>query len=614
MVYSSQNAAFSRDKQQFFSRLSTGTLDNKINVIDHRVQNTGYTFLLQNQTALETEFIEMFAVLQKQRDQNKEAFWLYCYYSASLLEAFYKAYSQHAKEQEYIALKEKIKARLHSTDTTQPLEADELFIDSLQTKFVGSIKSLITTPFHLSQIRDNVAYANLCRIYWLFCRLTLTQGLNIARDLKLIDKLDVILGTHTDVDKIIAVFQAPIGVINYFSVGFFLARFLIDGGLLIKHTFFPTEEEKGAENGCTIHKMDRMPSVANIDDYRNSYILLPIEGSNEVSLYYVPRNGKEIRLALKDKEQLKASLLQKFSKDLSIFLPSNDVKDIITVQTGHIPETTTRLDRFKHELYKRHCNFANDLVWATVNFLTNFNQVTQISGPVAGYLTAVFLTFDVCMVLYKLTLAKQEYLTKKAQYVQEKEDYNNPELFKTMSAEEKLAHLELLDKQLIELEINWQTKESNFYFVAAAAALLAIGFTASMLLSPPLLVMGCFFVCQLAVAMYLSSGAYAQYKEKSLYLEQANLTGKDLALAQKEYEKARNDFIFTMVKNAIVPTVLIATFAICWPAAIVLTALYIGYEIFHAHNQHSDGNAAKKLALAAPEEDMDSDSLLLQPI
>lgn len=605
MVYSSQNAAFSRDKQQFFSRVPSGSVNDKISSIDNRVQNIGYTFLLENQNALETEFTELFAILQKEKGNNKEAFWLYCYYCASLLEAFYKAYSQQSKEEEYQGIKKQIKARLNNE--IKDVAEEELFIQVLHQKFADSIKSLTSIPFHLSQIRDNVAYANLCRIYWLFCRLTLTQGLNLAKDLKLIDKLDVILGTHTDVDKIISIFQAPIGVINYFSVGFFLARFIIDGGLLIRHTFFPTELEKGAENGCDVHRLEYLD--LDLDQYRNSYVFISPQGSNEVTLYYFPKSGEKIKLALNDKDAFSTCILLKMNKNKSCRLTSKEVADLITSRTGHTPETTTCLDRFKHELYKRHCNFTNDLVWATVNFLTNFNQISNIPGPVAGYLTAVFLGFDVCMFLYKSNLAQKEYMVKKAQYLKEREDYLNPELYQTMSAEQKLAHVDMIDKQLIELEINWRSKEANFNFVTVAAALLMLGFTASMLITPPLLILGCYFVCQLAVAMYLSSGAYTQYKEKGLYLEQAELTGTNLSVAEKEYQIARNEFFFTMLKNAIVPSVLIATFAICWPAAIVLTALYVGYEAFHAYNQNNNSNAAKKLTLAAPEDDGSSVTL-----
>lgn len=599
MVYSSKNAEFRKDKHQFFSKISSGGKpDTNIKYIEQRVETIGYTFLLENKQLLETEFTEMFTVLQKQDAENKQIFWLYCYYCASLLEAFHRAYSQPGKEAEYAKIKQQIKDRLnHKTKKKEP---EASFIESLYNSFLGGFRNLVSSPYHVSQIRDYVAYANLCRIYWAFCRMTLTQGLTLAKDLQLIDKLDVLLGTHTDVNKIISVFQAPIGVINYFSVGFFLIRFMIDGGLLLKHTFFPTELEKGMNS--KISKLDHLPGASRIDGYRNSYIVIQEDKNSDMELYYIPREGKPIKLTLKDQEQFQEALLRKLDKMDSAPLTSDEVQALITAQTDHVPEQTTAYDRFKHELYKRHCNFANDLVWATVNCLTNFNYLFNISGPVAGYLTAVFLTFDVCMALYKCNLAKEEYLTKKSQYLLELEDYNNPEQFKKMSSRQRLIHIDMLNKQLIELEINWKTKEATFYFVAAAAALLMLGFTAAILLSPPFVVLASFFVCTVAVAMYLSAGAYSQYKEKSLYLEQAELTGKNLSVAYKEYETARNDFIFTMVKNTIVPMVLITTFAICWPAALVLTAMYIGYELYHAHNQHSEHSAARQLALAAPDE------------
>lgn len=101
--------------------------------------------------------------------------------------------------------------------------------------------------------------------------------------------------------------------------------------------------------------------------------------------------------------------------------------------------------------------------------------------------------------------------------------------------------------------------------------------------------------------MYLSSDAFSKYQEKSLRLEQAK--DGDYAVALKEYEAARNDFIFTMVKNTVMPTLLIATYAICWPAAIALTVLYVGYEIYHAYDQHNGKKEAARLALEGPKEE-----------
>ncbi|CAM2909958.1 Uncharacterised protein [Legionella steigerwaltii] len=48
---------------------------------------------------------------------------------------------------------------------------------------------------------------------------------------------------------------------------------------------------------------------------------------------------------------------------------------------------------------------------------------------------------------------------------------------------------------------------------------------------------------------------------------------------------------------------LITTFAICWPAAVALTVLYVGYEMYHAYNQHQSKKEAAQHALEAPEND-----------
>ncbi|MCE0722066.1 MULTISPECIES: hypothetical protein [Legionella] len=525
MAYSELDKTFVEDKNQFFMQLRNKEL-NTPEDIDGRAGQVSYTFLLKNQKDLETEFLNLFAVLEKQKDEDDEkykAFWEYCYYCATLLETFHKSYAHKnrfseasfikkygrtSKEDEYTQLKEKIKKHLVKEKEKQ--KDEEEFINSLRDYFIKSFRNLFTSPAHLSQIRDYVAYANLCRVYWVFCRLTMVSGFALAKETQFLEKLDKILGTHTDADKIIERLKAPNGVLNYFSVGLFLIRFAIDAGYLVQHTFFPTDEEK------------------------------------------------------KDK--------------------------------------TTALERFKFELYKRHCNFANDLVWATVNFLTNFNHITHIPDPTAGVITAAFLGFDVCMTLYKCYLAKREYLAKKAQYDQEIEDYRNKALFTHLSQKEREMHIEMLEKQIIELEINWRTKEATFYFNAAAAALLMLGFSASLMLTGPGIPVVCFFVCTVAVAMYLSSDAYAKYQEKSLRLEHAK--GKeDYTAALKEYDAAYNDFVFTMIKNTVIPTLLIATYAVCWPAAIALTVLFIGYEIYHAYDQHNSKKEADRLALESPKEE-----------
>jgi len=543
-----QDSSFLKEKLNFFAKLPIeGTLDTKIKFVEEQKSDISHSFLLDNKENFETQFKQIFAILQNQDKKNKEAFWLYCYYCASLLQAFHEAYDQEKKAKEYIDKKEEIKKRLNNKKQ-KPTQSDESFIQHMVDSIFESKRSLLSAPFHLSQIRDYVSFSNLCRVYWTFCRLSMTTGLTLAKDLQIFDKLDNVLGTHTDVNKIISVLQAPSGVLNYFSVGLFLMRFIIEGGLLLKHTFFPSKEEEA--------------------------------------------------------------------------------------------KGTTRYARFQYELNKRRFTFANDLVWTTVNFITNFSSITHISGPIGGAITAVFLGFDLWIIWLQSHSAKEEYLVQRNQNRKERdkyenhheypklmeqqrkfleEKYSNLELYPDMTEQLKKlqidldieqqskSHIKMLDSQLDELEIDYRTKEAKFYFSAAAAALLMLGFSAALLFTPPGMVFASFFICTFAVAMYLSTGAYTKYKEKSLRLEDAQGLQQNSAVARKEYESARNDFIFTMAKNTIMPTLLITTYAVCWPAAIALTVLYIGYEIFHAYHQHKDSKEVKQLATPASTDEENAD-------
>lgn len=503
MVYSEQNAAFINNKNQFFKQPWHPWLSKqeKIKQTDEEVrQSFNYKFLLENQISLEAEFSHLFTVLQKHNGKNSEEFWAYCYYCASLLEVFYQAYSQQAKVSEYSVLRTQIKNRL--LNQQEPNEDETSFIKSLHDNFISSFRNLKNAPFHASQIRDYVAFSNVCRLYWIFCRLTLVNGLAFAKELQFIEKLDVLLGTHTDVDKIISIMQIPNSMLNYLSVGFFLGRFMIDTGMLLKHTFFPTLKEDSEE--------------------------------------------------------------------------------------------TPAYERFKRELYKRHWYFANDLVWATVNFLTNFNHITHIPGSVAGGITAVFLGFDVCMILYRSYLLKKDYLLKKAQYEQEIISYRQDA---DLSSEVRLQHVAILHQQLQALEIDWRTKEAKLYFLTAAASLLMLGFSTALIFSSPGIIIASYFACTVAISMYLSVDIYAKYYENALRLEQAELIEQDCVAAHKEFTVARDDFIFTLAKNVIVPSVLITTFAICWPAAVVLTVVYLGYELVHSYDQYNRNQEIQQLAL-----------------
>ncbi|KTD17880.1 hypothetical protein [Legionella jordanis] len=238
--------------------------------------------------------------------------------------------------------------------------------------------------------------------------------------------------------------------------------------------------------------------------------------------------------------------------------------------------------RFTNEIYKRHATFLNDLVWGTVNCITNYNEFFGISAPVAGWIVAGFLLFDLSLLLWRHHLAEREYLTKRSQYMKE--------LAELAGAEGDERH-RILNEQIKQLDLNWQKEGSTLLFDAAAAFLLMAGFSVSMLLTTPVLILGCYAVCTLGAAMYLSEGAYKEYKEKSLLLKHAELSGENEEKALEQYNAARNEFAFTLAKNVIVPALLIGTLAVCWQAALALATVYVACELYRSYSKHQQTQA-----------------------
>ncbi|QBR82996.1 hypothetical protein E3983_00680 [Legionella israelensis] len=465
-----------------------------------------YSYLHKHRHQIIQEFNDLYASLEKKKNAGL-AFWYYCIYCSHLLENYYLAYGQKGKAEDQKKLRAQILARLHPSEESG--SEKEGFFHSLRKQFTSGFRDLVSTPVHASKIRDKAGEANIWRIYWVFCRFMLKTGLTMSRDAQLLDKLDELLGSHTDLDGIFAAFDKPAMVLNVLSVGFFAARFMINAAQIVKHTFFPSKEEK----------------------------------------------------------------------------------------------KTSAWRRFKAELDKRHADMVNHGAWAAVNFVTNFNTLCHISAPVAGWITAGFLVFDIATLLYVRERAKKQYLQKRADYNHLIEDYNVKIIElenidkKILSDEEPkrtldsliyyYSQIKMLEQQIEALDISWKTKSATLHFLAVATVLLATGFALSMLLSPPAAVLACYFVCIVGIAMYLSEKSYSAYKEKSLALEYAKKRGDpEIKELEKACKAARNEFIFSLVKNTVVPSLLIATYAVCWPAAVALTVLFVGYELFQAYRRH----------------------------
>lgn len=111
MAFSKQTEGMIADKNQFFMQLHNQQFKTTLD-IERKAESVEYSKILENHKILETEFTQMFALLQKHKDENNRAFWIYCYYCATLLENFYKAYSNYGKQADYSEIKQQIKKQL----------------------------------------------------------------------------------------------------------------------------------------------------------------------------------------------------------------------------------------------------------------------------------------------------------------------------------------------------------------------------------------------------------------------------------------------------------------------------------------------------------------------
>lgn len=488
MTYAAQYNDFIKDKRSFFSTPhTTQEIFESVSQKDHK-------FLSVNKALIEQEFNLLFASLKKQAEVQ-DKFWFYCYYCCTMLRAYNQNYANYAKVEEYERLMRQIKLRCEQDVVAKKRRLyKESFIEMLANKLASDLADMADAFLHVTKMRSRVGLYNVYRIYWTFCRLTLTSAFALARDSHLIDELNRLLGTQVDADKIIKTLEAPNNILRAFSVGFFAARFIMNAGMLLKHTLAPSKNES--------------------------------------------------------------------SKSM--------------------------LERFSSELWKRHPDFLNDLVWGSVNGLSNYAEVFHISAPVAGWLTAGFLVFDVCLLLYRRKLLQDEFWLKQAQ-LRDELRYWQDLLDKDPTTADAHAHCKLILDQLTELEITWTGTSATYFFNVAAAGLLATGFTLSMLLTGGFVVAS-YAICMVGVAMYLSADAFGRYREASLRLGQAEIDNVDTKAILADYEKVRDDFIYTMVKQIIFPGLLVATLAICWEAALVMTAVYMLYELWRSYQKHSDSS------------------------
>lgn len=236
-----------------------------------------------------------------------------------------------------------------------------------------------------------------------------------------------------------------------------------------------------------------------------------------------------------------------------------------------------------------HTLLVNDMVWPLINFVTNYAEsIARLMRQFfhhAGHLTAAapwilfsFLFFDTAIFLYAGYRKYDKYLLKRAGYLKELED-------QSICPERKL----LIAKQLIACENQWKIDRALIFYTVTASLIIAAGFGLSMLLSPPLLALAAYAACLIGVAMYISKDDFKKWQESRIKLNMAESTSKNVRVAKIEHTKARKEFFIGLAINVVVPSLIIACFALSWQLALVITAAFALYQLYRAYSKYRQG-------------------------
>lgn len=242
----------------------------------------------------------------------------------------------------------------------------------------------------------------------------------------------------------------------------------------------------------------------------------------------------------------------------------------------------TRWSRFKFEANKRKYNIANNLVWGSVNFLTNFRDIPGFSELFTNQLIAYLLVFDVALLQLKHLSARKEYKKNRLRLLSEHHQAikdNDPE------REQLIAH------QIKALKDQWEITNDTYWFDTVAAALLLVSFAITLAAIPPAGVVACYLVGTLAVAMYLSEKDFKTYREAkqkwtAACQSDSGVSTADTLQLENEYKQARNALIKSVIEKTVMPTIILLTFAANIPAGAALLAIYMLFKIVkHYHEK-----------------------------
>ncbi|ASQ46160.1 hypothetical protein [Legionella clemsonensis] len=245
------------------------------------------------------------------------------------------------------------------------------------------------------------------------------------------------------------------------------------------------------------------------------------------------------------------------------------------------------------EIEKRGFTMANDMVWGSVNLLSNYNRFFQLSSLIIAQINLAFLVFDLALFIVHWSVDRRDYSRRVEELKQQKRE--------VCSSLEQAV----ISRQLDIMHDEWKVECAYYQFNIVAASLLIVAFAATLIGFGPL-ALGVFAALSMfGNALYNTSDEYKKYKQASISVSREKSNGKTSEddchyklLHQLHAESLQANKIFwkTLIFNTTATACIITAAAISWPIACILTVSYLTYRIFDNYQQTYRDKDKKKLS------------------
>lgn len=447
-------------------------------------------------------------------------------------------------------------------------------------------QEVINTLLKASKMRNAIGEVSMTSSYWIYCHLTADQILATVE-------------TTTGFDKNKANFVTPDldslkPIVNFTGVAFNGARFLIETGLLLKHSIWPGEKEAEvywqARLAKEWHKR-KIPIINNmigtISSILTNYVYVNLPISNQITAavliiniavaYWTQKEEKKKYKKVLLSFENKITELEKKLKALRLPTNKDEIKhlNIQLILEKEKIKTLKNNSLLKDYIYKLNIDAAliitGSFISATAADLSLLFSSSLIPS-VAPILAPVFAFAGMGLAIFHIG------------------KHNKP-----------------------------------------LAAFLGVGFTAAYILCPPAALLMSFIVGMTATAICLSNKELSQLnstkqeywqfaakllskedetasktiklvktmshhdiKQQLLKLKNVDVNSKDLTKLdklQKNIASAKYKLAKAMLERTVIPVVIFLTFAVYWPAAVSIIVTYMAFKIYQAVKSHKEKSA-----------------------